>query len=548
MDLSLRPQHLRRYREIAGLLLRHGRPDLVRSAGLEQVLDAADVPEEVADAQQLASELEAMGPTFIKLGQLLASRVDLLPSTYTEALSRLQDEVDPFPFEEVERLVGEELAARPSRVFAEFDPTPIAAASLGQVHRAVLRGGRVVAVKVQRPGVRRQVVDDLEVLDELASFLDDHSERSRRFALADLVEQFRRSMIDELDYTREAANLDLFAKMLAGQERVFVPRPVHGMSTSRVLVMDYVAGRKVTEITPMARLELDVAALADDLFSAYLRQVLVEGTFHSDPHPGNVLVTPDGRLALIDLGQVARLSPQVKERLVKLFVALGDNRSDEVARALADMGTPLEDFDERRFERMVADTVSRVTSQHLPAGSAVLELARESGEAGLRPTPELAMLGKVLLNLDQVAKCLDPEFAADEAVRDHTAAILRHGVGLSPTRLLGAALEAREFVEELPGRVNRAMDAVASGRFQLRVQAFDETEFLRGLHKLANVGAAGLVIAALIIGAALLAGPGTHGTRATVALVVFIVAAVLGLVLLVAIFVSTRNVRPSNRR
>lgn len=548
MELSLQPRHLRRYREIAGLLLRHGRSDLVSSAGLEQVLDAAAVPEEVADAEQLARELESMGPTFVKLGQLLASRVDLLPQAYTDALARLQDEVDPIPFAEVEQLIGDELAARPSRIFDEFDPAPIAAASLGQVHRGVLRGGRVVAVKVQRPGVRRQVVEDLEVLDQIASFLDDHSEKSRRFALADLVEQFRRSMIDELDYNREAANLDLFAEMLGEHERLVIPRPVHGVCTGRVLVMDFIAGRKVTDLSPLTRLELDVAGLADELFSAYLRQVLVEGTFHSDPHPGNVLVTPDGKLALIDLGQVARLSPQVKERLVKLFVALADSRSDEVARALVDLGTPLEDFDDRRFERMVADTVSRVTSQHLPAGAAVLELARESGESGLRPAPELAMLGKVLLNLDQVAECLDPDFAADEAVRRHTAAILRHGVSISATRLLGTALEAREFVEELPGRVNRAMDAVASGRFQLRVQAFDETEFLRGLHKLANVGAGGLVLAALIIGAALLAGPGAHGARATVALVVFIVAAALGLLLLVQIFVSTRNVRPSRRR
>jgi ubiquinone biosynthesis protein len=546
MKLSLRPSHVHRYQQIAVLLARHG-GGVLRATGAGEVLDAAPEPQQVADAEALTGELEAMGPTFVKLGQLLASRVDLLPAAYTTALARLQDDVAPLPFAEVEGIIAEELGVRPSRVFAEFEPSPLAAASLGQVHTAVLRDGTPVAVKVQRPGVRARVAEDVEVLEELASFLDEHSERSRRFALSDLVSQFSRSLVDELDYRREAANLLTIRELLADQPRIVVPRPHPDFSTSRLLTMDLLDGRKVTEVTPLARLDHDLAGLADELFRAYLRQVLVAGTFHADPHPGNVLVTRDGRLGLVDLGQVGRLAPSVRDRLVKMFVALGDGQSDEVARALSDLGTPLDGFDEAVFARLVADTVGRV-GQQLPAGSAVLELARDSAEAGLRPAPELAMLGKVLLSLDEVAACLDPDFVADEAVRRHTAEILRHGASLSPGKLLGAMLETREFAEQLPGRVNRAMDAVASGRFQLRVQAFDEAEFLRGLHKLANVGASGVVIAALIIGAALLAGPGSHGTRATVALVVFVVAALLGVAMLVQIFLSTRRVAPRRRR
>lgn len=542
MALSLRPQHLRRYQQIASLLLRHGRPDLVRSAGLDSLLDESSSPEEVSDAEALAAELEGMGPTFIKLGQLLASRVDLLPAPYTDALSRLQDDVAPFPFEQAEQLIAEELGVRISRIFSELDPEPVAAASLGQVHRGVLRSGVVVAVKVQRPDVRARVVEDLDVLGELAEFVDRHSERVRRFALSDLLEQFRRSLVEELDYRREANNLSMLAEMLKDQPRIVVPAPHMDFTTSRLLTMDFIAGRKVTEIGPLARLEFDLAGLADELFRAYLRQVLVAGTFHADPHPGNVLLTRAGDLALIDLGQVARLPPVVQEQLVKVFVALGDGRSEEVARALVALGEPLDDFDEPQFSRLVAYTVAEV-GQHLPAGTAVLQLARDSAQVGLRPAPELAMLGKVLLSLDQVATCLDPEFSADEAVRRHTAEIIRHGVGTSPARLLAAMLETREFVEELPGRVNRAMDAVAGGRFQLRVQAFDEAEFLSGLHKLANVGAAGLVIASLIIGAALLAGSGTNSTRSTVALAVFIAAVVMGIGLLVQIVVTTRQAR-----
>ncbi|MHB2021712.1 MAG: ABC1 kinase family protein [Mycobacteriales bacterium] len=542
MAVSLRPQHLHRYQQIASLLMRHGRSDLVRSAGLGSVLEELSGDEAVSDAESLAVELEAMGPTFVKLGQLLASRVDILPAAYTDALSRLQDDVAAFSFQQVEQLIAEELGVRVSRIFRDLDPEPVAAASLAQVHRGVLRSGAAVAVKVQRPDIRPRVADDLEVLAELAEFVDRHSERVRRFALTDLLDQFRRSLIEELDYRREASNLSVIAELLRDQPRIQLPRPHLDFTTSRVLTMDFLAGRKVTKIGQLARMELDLAGLADELFRAYLRQVLVAGTFHADPHPGNVLVTPDGDLALVDLGQVARLPPSVQERLVKMFVALGDGRSEEVARALVDLGQPLEDFDERRFLRAVANTVEEV-GLRMPAGTAVLQLARDSATCGLRPAPELAMLGKVLLSLDQVAACLDPGFSPDSAVRRHTAEIVRHGVSVSPARLIGAMLETREFVEELPGRVNRAMDAVASGRFQLRVQAFDEAEFLSGLHKLANVGAAGLVIASLVIGAALLAGSGADGTRSAVALGVFIAAVLMGIGLLVQIVVTTRQAR-----
>lgn len=546
MGLSLRPAHVHRYQQMAMLLVRHARGDVLRSAVGAELRDVESTPEQAAAGKALAEELEAMGPTFVKLGQLLASRTDLLPSSYTQALSRLQDDVTPLPFAQIEQIFTDELGVRPSRVFTELDPEPLAAASLGQVHRGVLRGGARVAVKVQRPGVRTRVAEDIEVLAELSGFLEEHSELSRRFALGGLVTQFSRSLVGELDYTREAANLRTLAELLADQPRIVLPAPHADFCTGRVLTMDLLAGRKVTELTPLARLDHDLAGLADDLFRAYLRQLLVAGIFHADPHPGNVLLTSDGRLGLVDLGQIGHLAPGVQNKLVKVFVALGDRRSDEVARGLIDLGKPVAGFDAEDFARLVADTVGRL-DQALPAGSAVLQLARDSAQAGLRPAPELAMLGKALLSLDEVAACLDPDFVANEALRRHAAEILRRAAAFSPGRLLGAMLETREFAEQLPGRVNRAMDAVGSGRFQLRVQAFDEVQFLRGLHKLANVGAAAVVIAALIIGAALLAGPGSRGTRSTVALVVFIAAALLAVALLTQIVVSTRRVGPRRR-
>ncbi len=552
MKLRMRARHAKRYREIATLLYRNGRGDLVRSAGIDGVLDEEQVQNGDPDAAaRLADDLEAMGPTFIKLGQLLSSRVDLLTPAYVEALSRLQDDVEAFPLEEVEEIVSSELGVRLSRVFPTFEPKPLAAASLGQVHRATLRDGREVVVKVQRPGIRRQVLDDMEVLSDLAEVLDAHTDLGR-YGLADLLEEFRKSLLDELDYHREASNLETIGRILADHTGIVVPKAYPDFSSSRVLTMEFVEGKKITDLGPLAKLEVDGAPLADDLFAAYLEQVLVEGVFHADPHPGNVLLTPDGRIALLDIGMVARLAPVYRDRLVKLFLALADSRPDEVARIARTLGEELPDYDPVLFERAVTDVVGRsadASLSDLDVGAMLLQLTRRAGEAGLKMDPELVMLGKTLLNLDQVAATLDPTFEPRDALRRHTTDLMRTSMKTSPAAMFATVLEAKEFVEALPGRVNRAFDAIGTGNFELRIKAFDEDEFLRGLHKLANVIAAGLILAAMILSSALLARPGANGptTESRVALVVFVVAVVGALGMLARIALQARHVHSRRR-
>jgi ubiquinone biosynthesis protein len=549
MSLRSKAKHAPQYRALAALLVKHGRGDLIRSAGLDTGLPDDELAAGDPDAAaSLADDLEAMGPTYIKLGQMLSTRVDLISPVYVEALSRLQDSVEPFAFEEVERIVSSELGVRLSTVFPTFDPTPLAAASLGQVHRATLRDGREVVVKVQRPDIREQIVEDMEVLREIAALLDAHTDFGHRFAIADLLEEFRRSLIDELDYRREAENLVTIAGIVADQPRLVVPEPYPDFTTSRVLTMDYVPGRKVTDLGPLGRLELDGATLADDLFGAYIRQVLVEGVFHADPHPGNVLVTDDNRLVLLDIGMVARVTPAHREKLLKLLLALADARPDEVVRAARTLGQELPDYDPARFERAVARVVARAASSSmadLELGTMVLNLIREAGECGLRMDPELTMLGKAMLNLDQVATVLDPEFEPIEALRRHTTGLMKTSMKSSPAAMLASMLEAKEFAEALPGRVNRAFDAIGEGHFELRIKAFDEDEFLRGLHKLANVIAAGLVLAAMILASAFLArtsGDGTT-TQNRIAMVVFIVAIVIALTMLGRILWQSHQLR-----
>ena len=304
-----------------------------------------------AEAEELAADLEALGPTYVKLGQLLSTRADLLPAPYLASLARLQDDVAGVPYAEIEEVIETQFGARVADLFAEFDEKPLAAASLGQVHRARTRDGRSVAVKVQRPGIRGRIIEDLEVLGDMAAFVDDHTELGRTFGFGDLLEQFRRSMMAELDYRAEAANLHTMAEHLERFTRIVVPRPVDGLTKSKVLTMDLIDGRKVTDLGPLGLMEIDGPALAEELFSAYLDQILGSGFIHADPHPGNVLITTDGDLALIDLGMVTQVSPESQEDLIKLLLALGDGRGREVAQIAERLGMRLDGFDRQLLER-----------------------------------------------------------------------------------------------------------------------------------------------------------------------------------------------------
>ena len=278
MELSIKPRHVARYGEIGALLVKHALR--VRQANGE-VLAAGDElqavdEDELAAADQLAASLESMGPTFVKLGQLLSTRADMLPPAYLDALARLQDKVEPFGFATVEEIVTRELGVRLSDAFSFFDHEPLAAASLGQVHRATLRSGRDVAVKVQRPDVRDQILEDMAVIAELAAFVDEHTQLGSDLGFSAMVAEFRRSLLDELDYRHEAANLILLRANLADYAELVVPAPVDDYTTSLVLTMEFVPGRNVASLGPLAQLEIDGPALTTALFDAYLDQILVD--------------------------------------------------------------------------------------------------------------------------------------------------------------------------------------------------------------------------------------------------------------------------------
>lgn len=537
-----------RYAALVRLLLRHGRSDLVRGAQLDEFNTDATQPIGDEDlAETFANDLEEMGPTYIKLGQLLSTRPDLMPPAYLASLSRLQDDVEPFPFDQVRAIVEEELGADLRTLFTRFDETPMAAASIGQVHRATTRTGREVVVKVQRPGIRGQVRGDMDVLGRLARWADDHLDVGRAYGFSDLLAEFRRSLAGELDYTREARNLQRFGELTRGYEHLTVPQPIMDYTTSRVLTMDFVDGRKLTDITPLGMTDIDGPPLVEDLFRAYLRMILVDGVLHADPHPGNLLLTTDGRIALLDLGMVASVPSGVQSKVVKLLLAISDVDGEEVAEVLAELGHPLATYDSAAFRVNVSHLVSEAMARggDVEVGAVMMELSRVSAQHGLRPPAEMAMIGKALLNLDQAIHRLAPDFSPTEEIRRNASHILAGGLKVSPGGLVAAALEAKEFSATLPRRANRILDSLAEGELTFRINAIDEERLLVVLQRLANRLTMGLILAAIVVGASLVMRvPSTQTLFGypAIAMVFFLVAALSGTALIIWIVVTDRRV------
>ena len=544
MAVSFKSERLKRYKDFVMLLVKYGRSDLVKQAGLDQELELeADSVIAAPEAEELASDLEKLGPTFIKLGQLLSTRGDLFPQPYLEALSRLQDQIEPFPFEDVERIVSTELGVRISKAFANFDTQPLAAASLAQVHLASMRDGREVVVKVQRPEIRERIVSDLEALEEIARFLDQHTELGKRYDFRHMLVSLRKSLLQELDFKLEAANLRTFGENLHEFERIVVPQPVEDFTTSKVLTMDYIDGKKITVLSPLRLIEIDGAQLAHELFHAYLKQILVDGFFHADPHPGNVFLTDDDHIALLDLGMVGRVQSGFRNRLLRLLLAISEGKGDVAAEISIEMGMPKEKFDRAEFTRRVVDLVGRhadSTISRLDAGQVALEIARISADCWFKLPNEFTMMAKALLNLDRSVMTLDPDFHPNEVIRSRAAEILQRNMlqAVAPGNLLNNVVELKEFAEKLPGRLNKILDTIGNNNLKLDVNAIDEKIFLDGLQKVANRITLGLVVAALIVGAAMLMRVETTFRifgYPGLAMILFILAASAGVLLIASI-------------
>ncbi|GAA3219738.1 ABC1 kinase family protein [Nonomuraea helvata] len=451
----------RRYSQITRIAIRHGLGPYLRGRG-ERLEDRSG---KVRLARSLREALDDGGVTFVKLGQILSTRRDLLPAEFVEELGGLQDQVAPAPWEQIEPVLRAELGGPVEEVFAEFGRTPLAAASIGQVHTARLHTGESVVVKVRRPGIQSVVAKDLDIVRRLAATLESRTRWGRSLGLGDLAEGFATAIREELDFRVEAANMAAVAASDGGG--VTYPAPISAMCTERVLVMRRLSGRPVTTATPEQG-----PRLARDLLDCLLRQILVEGVFHADPHPGNLMLLEDGTLGLLDFGSVGRLDGSVRSALQRFLLAM--NRQDPlgVTDALLEVVPRPEDIDEAALERALGQFMARHLAPGMDSVRMFTDLFKIVSAYGLSIPPEVAAVFRALATLEGTLVRLSPGFDLIGEARAFAGRYLAERVGPETvretvTQELAALLP---MLRRLPRRVERIASAAEHGRFTMNVR------------------------------------------------------------------------------
>ncbi|HMI54774.1 MAG TPA: AarF/UbiB family protein [Gemmatimonadaceae bacterium] len=593
--MILSPKHLPRLVATVRLFTNYGLRDFANRQGLLN-LEGADLADDGArdgdsggKGRAFRERLVELGPAYIKLGQILSTRPDLLPKSYIEELEHLQDDVPPMSFDDVERTIEEQLHARISKLFASFDPKPLGSASLGQVHAAELRDGRSTVVKVQRPNLREQLSEDIEFFRELASFLTDHTSAGSRIDLIGVVQQVERALVDELDYRTEARNAAAFRKALATFPHILIPRVIDAYTTHKVLTTERIKGIKIDSIPPVSRIEYDFSELAEEFAHAYLQQITDSGHFHADPHPGNVFVVLPGRenprtpaealaddrrqemrrgatalaeseneakagaaaaaprddpkLALIDFGMTAHLTGSMRDHVVRLLLAMAENNGDAAAQTLIEIGQAPEEFNRAAYIRDVSGLIAKHANQTVeetPAGVLLYEMITIAFREGLKLPAELTLLAKALFNLDAVTRALDPTFNPSKSIREYTSEIAnkRAQRDMSPRRLFQIAAETSDLVRALPHRLDVITQKLVADDFGVRVDTPQLGSLLLGLEKVANRIFTGLVLGGLLVASGLL-----MAYQRRLGMIGFLIAGVLGLWMIATILIQDRKSR-----
>jgi len=546
-------RYLRRYREIAQVLGGHGFGFLVEQLGLISLLSLPGrlvlrlpPPAPLGTAARLREALVALGPTFVKLGQALSTRPDLLPPDFVAELGKLQDTVPPFPVAQAVRLIEESLGRPIDQLFTSFEREPIAAASLGQVHAATLPGGEQVVVKVQRPDIAQRITIDLAILVDLAGLAQERLALGAQYNLVELAHEFAASLRAELDYTREGRNAERFQELFGQRPSVHIPRIYWDYSNGRVLTSERLYGPKITDAAALAAAGIDQRLLARNCVDLILEEIFSYGFFHSDPHPGNFFALPGAVLGVVDYGQVGSLDRQTTQSLLLLLAALVNHDNSGALRAMERMGI-LERRDitpalRRDLERFTGGFVDRPLSD-ISANETINELLVLLRRHRVRMPGPLALLLKAIVMMEGVGLQLDPDLDVFGIARPYVQRALAEQ--FSPAAVgrqaLGEARELGEVALELPHQLGDLLQRLNDGELRVETRELELRRLAGALVGAANRLAIAVVLAALILGVAAVAIAaglgGWSGTLPTILLVVglggaVLCALVLGLALL----------------
>ena len=550
---------LGRLQEIAGVLIRYGFGDMVRRIGMSAALERTgrmlhwDDPEamaHMAPPERVRCAMQDLGPTFVKLGQVMATRVDLLTPEWTTELGKLQNAVPALPFAEVRPQLVEDLGAEPEAVFERLEETPLAAASLAQTHRAWLADGSAVVLKVRRPGIRDTVEADLRLMARLAEIVEERAPDLRRYHPAEVVQQFSASLRRELDFAAEGRNAERIAANFAGHDEVVVPRVYWEWTSERLNVQECLQGIAGTDLAAVDAAGLDRAQLAATGAGIVLKMVLEDGFFHADPHPGNIFYLPDGRIGVIDFGMVGRVSEQRRFQIVQLLHGLVERESAPVADVLMEWGEGGGEVDEARLQADVGAFVDQyrgVPLKDLHMGLMLTDVTTILRDNGLSLPPDLALMIKAFLTLEGMGRQLDPDFDMAGAARPFLERVVLQRY--SPRTLLKrsrrTALDAMELVGDLPRELRRLLRTARRGRLHMQVEVTSLKAFGEQVDRAANRLTMGVITAALVVGSSIVmnsAGGGVS-SRWLLALGVlgFVGAGLIGLWILLSIWRSGRR-------
>lgn len=496
--IGKRIRHLKRYRDVAKVLARHGFGFFVEEIGLLHMLS---LPKRLfADKEELDPKsvgerirqvIEELGPTYVKIGQMASTRADVIPADILHELEKLQDNVPPFSFEAVSRIIEEELGSPLGEIYSSFDEKALAAASIGQVHCAQLHTGEKVAVKVQRPLIKAMIETDLEILMDLATLAEHRMERMERLQLRDVVEEFAKSLRNELDYTVEARNSEKIAKQFKSDPTIYIPTIHWDYSTQTVLTMEFIEGQKLNQFKAFDEEGYDRKALAEHLVKALFHQVLIEGFFHADPHPGNILLLEGGVIAFIDFGMVGRLTLDMKNNFASVVIAMMRQNTESMIKAVLRIGIVPDDVNLSLLTNDVdelRENYMDVPMSRISLGEAISDLFEVAFRHRIRIPSDFTLLAKCLLTLEGIVEKLDPHLSIMDMAEPFGIQLLkeRYRPSTIAGRIWHNITDYGDLLVDLPKQLKDLMRDMVRGRVRLEVSVPELDIFLRKLDRITN--------------------------------------------------------------
>ena len=556
--LNKRIRHFDRYQDIIRAMFHHGFGSIAEELGLADMLpfggkwifEGKNVKEKPA-GERIRLILEELGPTYIKLGQMMSTRPDIIPSSIILELEKLQDKVKEISFDEVKAIIEDEFELPLEELFREINSVPIAAASIGQVHKAILPSGDEVAVKVQRPNITKTIDTDLEILRNLARMVEKRYTWARDYGISDIVDEFSLSLSKELDYGIEGRNAERIADQFRNDDTIRVPAVYWEYSTKKVLTMEYVEGIKINDVQSLDEIGFDRCLLSERFTEAMMKQILLEGLFHADPHPGNVFVQPGNRLVFLDFGNIGRINAQMKYEFASMLMALRRGNTDFVVRSIIKIGVTPDDINYEQLKADVQEFIDNYYGQNLNAIS-LSELINDFFTLiylhHIRIPSDLTMLGKTFLAVEGVVETLYPEYNILDVIEpfgDHLVKERLKPKNIAET-MFNKVVDYADFFSEMPRSLKDLTNKLKDGKFSVQIKVPQLDTFLGKMDKMANqLSYAIILLSFSIIMAGLVIGSSSRGGtnllwQIPIIEIGFVIATVMVLYLLYSIFRSGR--------